>query len=90
MITTIILINAERKKINQAGTQLAAIDGVTEVYSVSGRFDLVAIIRHKSIEDISEIVTAKIAEVDGILKTESMIAYRMLSKYDVASLFDME
>ena len=90
MITTIILINAERKKINQAGTQLAAIDGVTEVYSVSGRLDLVAIIRHKSIEDISEIVTAKIAEVDGILKTESMIAYRMLSKYDVASLFDME
>jgi len=89
MITTIILINTEYKKINEVGEKLAAIDGITEVYSVSGRYNLVAVIRHRKIDDISDIVTNKITAVDGIISTESMIAYRMLSKFDVASMFDL-
>jgi len=89
MITTIILINTEYKKINEVGEKLAAIDGITEVYSVSGRYNLVAVIRHRKIDDISDIVTNKITAVDGIIITESMIAYRMLSKFDVASMFDL-
>lgn len=89
MITAIILINTERTKVNEVGTKLSAITGVTEVYSVSGRFDLVAILRLQKHEDLSDLVTEKITQIDGITKTESMIAYRVLSKYDIASMFDL-
>ncbi|MBN2348015.1 MAG: Lrp/AsnC ligand binding domain-containing protein [Bacteroidales bacterium] len=89
MITTIVLIKTKHTKINDVGQKIAAIDGVTEVYSVSGKYNLIAIIRHKKMDDISEIVTEKINAVEGIKKTESIIAFRMLSKYDLAGMFDL-
>ncbi|MCK3685273.1 Lrp/AsnC ligand binding domain-containing protein [Maribellus sp. YY47] len=89
MITTIVLIKTKHSKINEVGEKISAIKGVTEVYSVSGRYNLLAIIRHKEMDDISVIVTEKINAVEGIKKTESMIAYRMLSKYDLAGVFDL-
>lgn len=90
MITTIVLIKTKHTKINEAGENIAAIKGVTEVYSVSGKYNLLAIIRHKNMDDISEIITEKISVIDGIKKTESMIAYRMLSKHDLAGVFDID
>lgn len=89
MITSIILINTERTKVNEVGAALSAIDGITEVFSVSGRFDLVALVRLPSHDGLSELVTEKITRIEGITKTESMIAYRMLSKYDIAGMFDL-
>jgi DNA-binding Lrp family transcriptional regulator len=89
MITSIVLINAERTKINQVGEQLSAIEGVTEVFSVSGRFDLVAIIRLRRNEELADLMTGKITEIEGIVNTESMIAFKMLSKFDIASMFDL-
>lgn len=89
MITTIVLIKTKHAKINEVGEKIAAIQGVTEVYSVSGRYNLLAIIRHKRMEDLSVVVTEKINVVEGIKKTESMIAYRMLSKHDLAEIFDL-
>ena len=88
MITSIVLLNVDRTKINLIGEQLSDIDGITEVYSVSGRFDLVAIIRLKKNEELSELITEKITKVEGIVKTESMIAFKMLSKHDIAGMFD--
>ena len=89
MITSIVLINAERTKINSAANQLASIDGITEVYSVSGRFDLVAIIRLSTNEELAELMTGKITAVEGIIKTESMVAFKTLSMLDIASMFDL-
>ncbi|HEX2934082.1 MAG TPA: Lrp/AsnC ligand binding domain-containing protein [Bacteroidales bacterium] len=89
MITAIVLINAERTKIKQAALQLATIEGITEVYSVSGRFDIVAIIRLANNDDLADLMTEKITLVDGITKTESMVAFNVLSKHDIASMFQL-
>lgn len=89
MITAIVLINAERKKISQVGEQLSAIDGITEVFSVSGRYDLVALIRLRNHDDLCDLMTNKIVEIDGITHTESMVAFRVLSKLDLENMFDL-
>ena len=89
MITAIVLINAEKTKINSVGQQLAGIEGITEVYSVSGRFDLVAIIRLMNNDDLAKLITEEIVKVDGITKTESMVAFKTLSKHDLESMFDL-
>lgn len=89
MITAIVLINAEHTKIKQAAQQLATIEGITEVYSVSGRFDIVAIIRLTNNDDLADLMTEKITLVDGITKTESMVAFNVLSKHDIASMFQL-
>lgn len=87
MVTSIILINAERNKINQVAEQLQAIAGVSEVYSVSGKYDLVAIIRVKSNEDLADLVTRKMLTLDGIAKTETMLAFQAYSRHDLEAMF---
>lgn len=89
MINAIILINAERTKINSVGEQLVNLKGITEVYSVSGRFDLVAIIRLSHNDDLAELITEKVTKVEGITKTESMVAFKTLTKQDVAGMFEL-
>jgi DNA-binding Lrp family transcriptional regulator len=89
MITSIVLINAERTRINSAAEQLASIKGITEVYSVSGRFDIIAMIRLNTNDELAELMTEKITQVDGIIKTESMVAFKVLSKHDIASMFEL-
>jgi len=89
MINAIILINAERTKINSIGEQLVNLKGITEVYSVSGRFDLVAIIRLPHNDDLAELITEKVTKVEGIIKTESMVAFKTLTKQDVAGMFEL-
>lgn len=87
MVTSIILINAERNKINQVAEQLQAISGVSEVYSVSGKYDLVAIIRVKNNDDLADLVTRKMLTLDGIVKTETMLAFQAYSRHDLEAMF---
>jgi len=89
MINAIILINAERTMINSVAEQLVSLPGITDVYSVSGRFDLVVVIRLPHADDLAELITEKVTKVDGITKTESMVAFKTLSKTDVASMFEL-
>jgi DNA-binding Lrp family transcriptional regulator len=89
MTTALVLINAERKKIKIIGEQLAEINGITEVFSVSGSYDLVAIIRVAKNEDLAELITEKLDKIEGIIKTETMIAFRALSRFDIASMFEI-
>jgi len=87
MVTAIILLNVERKKIKTVAEQLVDIEGITEVYSVTGRFDLVAIIRVGKDDDLAELVTDELADLEGILATETMIAFRAYSKHDLDRMF---
>jgi DNA-binding Lrp family transcriptional regulator len=89
MTTAIVLMNAERSKINSVGEQLSAIGGITEVFSVSGQYDLVAMIRLSNIEDLSSLITNQLSKIEGITKTETMIAFRTLSRFDLANIFDL-
>ena len=89
MITAIILINTEKNQVNTVGAQLAALEGVDEVYSVSGRYDLIALIRLKNIEDLARLATEQISKIDGITNTESMVAFKKISPGDIAGMFDL-
>jgi DNA-binding Lrp family transcriptional regulator len=89
MVTAIILLNVERKKIKSVAEQLVDIEGITEVYSVTGRFDLVAIIRVGKDDDLAELVTDRLADLEGILATETMIAFRAYSKHDLDRMFSI-
>ncbi len=89
MINAIILINAERTKINSVAEQLVNLPGITEVYSVSGRFDLVAVIKLPKADDLAELMTEQVTKVEGIRATESMAAFKTFSKNDVAGMFDL-
>lgn len=88
MISAIILINAENTKINSVAEQLVSLKGITEVYSVSGRFDLVAIIRLPHNEDLAELMTEQVTKVEGIVKTESMVAFKTLTRQDLAGMVE--
>jgi DNA-binding Lrp family transcriptional regulator len=89
MITTIVLIRAEPKLIPQCARHLAGIDGVTEVYSVSGDWDLVCMVKVAKYEDIARIVTEKFPDVPGIVRTTTLTAFRAYSKADLEQAWDI-
>jgi DNA-binding Lrp family transcriptional regulator len=87
MVTAIILMNIEKKHINKVAEQLANTKGISEVYSVSGKYDLIAVLRVKSNDDLSDLVTKKLSEIDSVLKTETMLAFKAYSKHDLEAMF---
>ncbi len=89
MVTSIILITAERHKINDVAQQLASMSECSEVFSVSGNYDLVAIIRVKTNDELAEFVTNHLAKFDGIETTDTMLAFKAYSKHDLESMFSM-
>jgi DNA-binding Lrp family transcriptional regulator len=89
MITTIVLVRAEPKQIPQCARHLAGIDGVTDVYSVSGDWDLVVILKVAEYEDIARIVTEKFPGVPGLVRTTTLTAFREYSKADLEQAWDI-
>ncbi len=89
MITTIVLIQADPKHITACARALADIDGVSEVYSVSGAWDLVAIVRVLDLERIAGVVTEEFANVPGIVRTQTLTAFRAYSKNDLEQAWDI-
>jgi DNA-binding Lrp family transcriptional regulator len=89
VITTIVLIKADPKLLTQAAMGIAGFDGVQEVYSVSGEWDLVAIVRVAEYEMIAEVVTHSIASVPGIARTMTLTAFRAYSKKDLEQAWDI-
>ncbi len=89
MVSAIVLLNVERGQINEVGQQLAAMKGVSEVFSVGGRFDLVAVIRVKDNDEMAALVTENMLQVNGIARSETLIAFRVYSEHDLASMFSI-
>jgi DNA-binding Lrp family transcriptional regulator len=87
MVTAITLMNIERGKIDSVADQLVEIQGVSEVYSVSGQFDLICMIRVKQNEDLADVVTEHIRKIEGIQRTETMLAFRAYSRHDLEGMF---
>jgi DNA-binding Lrp family transcriptional regulator len=90
VITAIVLISAERGALPKLGEDLAAISGVSEVYSVTGEFDFIAMVRARQHEDLADIVTTKIAQTKGVARTHTHVAFRAYSKHDLDSVFGMD
>jgi DNA-binding Lrp family transcriptional regulator len=89
VITTIVLIRCAPKAIPETATRLAGIDGVTEVYSVSGEWDLVAIVRVASYDDIARVVTEEFVKVPGLERTMTLTAFRAYSRRDLEQAWDL-
>lgn len=89
MVTALVLLNVEREQIHRVAEQLAELPGISEVYSVAGRYDLVAVIRVKANEALADLVTGKIRGVRGIQATETLIAFRAYSRHDLEAMFSI-
>jgi DNA-binding Lrp family transcriptional regulator len=89
VVTTIVLINVAHGAINRVAEQLLQLDGVSEVYSVGGRYDLVAIIRVRSNEMMADLVTNHMLQLKEIERTETLIAFKAYSRYDLERMFEI-
>ena len=87
MVTAIVTLKVERDKVNSVAEQLSGIPHITEVYSVTGRFDLVALVRTPDTEAMADVVTGAMLKVDGITDSETMLAFRAYSQHDLEDMF---
>lgn len=89
MVTAFVLIQGEKSMLSQTAEAIADIPGVAEVYSVAGDYDLVAIIRVKEHERLAEVVTGKLLPLEGIVRTNTLIAFQAYSRKDLESMWDI-
>ena len=89
MVTAIVLLHVERDQINPVAERLADLPGITEVYSVAGRYDLAAVIRTRTNDQLAEVITQQIRQIPGILDTETLIAFRTYSRHDLEAAFSL-
>ena len=87
MLTGFVLILAEPSRIAELSEELAGLDGVSEVYSVTGEWDVVAVVRVRAHEQLADVVTIDIAKLEGIRRTETMVAFRAYSRHDLDAAF---
>ena len=89
MVSAIVLLKVKRTKINMVAQNLADLEGISEVFSVGGRYDLVAILRVPDNDSLAELVTEHMHQVQGISDTETLIAFRAYSQHDLAGMFSI-
>lgn len=89
MVTAIILLKLDRERINETAEKLADDPAVSEVYSVSGSFDLVVVVRVKNNDGLADLVTQRMAALPGIRQTETMLAFRAYSRHDIEGMFSI-
>ena len=89
MTHAVVLIEAERSAMRTLGSELAAVDGVAEAYSVTGEWDFVAIVRVREHEQLAPVVTGMIAQLTGVVRTQTMVAFETFSRHDLEALFSV-
>jgi len=89
MVNAIVLLEVERDKISSVAEKLVDMKGISEVYSVAGRYDLAVIIRTKNKDELAELVTNQLHKVGGITKSETLISFRVYSKYELERIFSV-
>jgi DNA-binding Lrp family transcriptional regulator len=89
MTHAIVLIQAEGKALMTLGGELAGIEGVAEAYSVTGEWDFVAILRLREQDQLAQVVTGKLSQLDGVRRTQTMVAFEVYSRHDLEALFSV-
>ncbi|WP_265521426.1 Lrp/AsnC family transcriptional regulator [Oerskovia flava] len=87
MLTAIVLIDTEPARIPEVAAAIADITGVSEVYSVTGKADLVAMVRVQDHDDLSGVIADRISKIVGVVRTETFIAFRAYSHVDLEQAF---
>ena len=89
MTHAVVLIEAERDALSTLGSELADIEGVAEAYSVTGQWDFVAIVRVPDHEQLADVVTDRVGQLSGVVRTQTMVAFAAFSKHDLEALFSV-
>ncbi len=89
MITAIVFVKAAVDQIPEVAEAIAALDGVTEVYSVTGQIDLIAMVRVRHHDEVASVVADQVNKVPGVRETETHIAFRAYSRHDLESAFSL-
>ncbi|MDT0444081.1 MULTISPECIES: Lrp/AsnC ligand binding domain-containing protein [unclassified Streptomyces] len=87
MITSIVLIKTSVDRVPEVAEQIAAMEGVSEVYSVTGPHDLIAMVRVRDHDDLAEVIPGRISKVPGVESTETHVAFRTYSRHDLEAAF---
>jgi DNA-binding Lrp family transcriptional regulator len=89
MVNAVVLIQCEIDEISEAAQAIADIEGISEVYSVAGEWDLVAIVRVPNHEDLARVIPGGVGKVEGVERTETLIAFQVYSKHDLEAMFSV-
>ena len=89
MITAIVFVKADVARIPEVAEAIAALDGISEVYSVTGEIDLIVLVRVKAHEEVADVVADRLNKVDGVTSTETHIAFRAYSRHDLEAAFSL-
>jgi DNA-binding Lrp family transcriptional regulator len=89
VITAIVLINTEIDRIPEVAQAIADLDGVSEVYSVTGDADLIAMVRVRQHEELADVIAGTLNKVPGVLATQTHIAFQAYSRHDLEAAFSL-
>ncbi len=89
MTHAVVLIEAERDAMATLGGAIADVDGVREAYSVTGEWDFIAIVAVKDHAELAPVVTTAIGQLQGVRRTQTMVAFEAFSRHDLEALFDI-
>ncbi|MEU3829561.1 Lrp/AsnC family transcriptional regulator [Streptomyces sp. SID486] len=87
MITAIVLIKTSVDRIPEIAERIAALEGITEVFSVTGTYDLIAMVRVRQHEDLAEVIPGRISKIPGVEATDTHVAFRTYSQHDLEAAF---
>ena len=88
-VHAVVLVQCDIDEIGEAAQAIADVDGVSEVYSVAGEFDLVAIVRVSGHDELADVIPGGIAKVEGVVRTETLIAFQVYSRHDLERMFSI-
>jgi DNA-binding Lrp family transcriptional regulator len=89
MLTAVVLVKSSREGLTGLGPKLADIQGIAEVYTVTGEWDFVAIVRVREHDDLAQVVTQRLTKLDGIERTQTMVAFQQFSAHDLEAMFGL-
>ena len=87
MITAIVMVAVESARIPEVAQAIADLDGVSEVYSVAGDVDLIAVVRVREFDAVADVIAGRLSKVDGVRHTDTHIAFRAYSRHDLDAAF---
>jgi len=89
MLTAVILVKSTREGLTRLGPELADVEGVAEVYTVTGEWDFVGIVRVREHDDLAKVVTQHLTKLNGIERTQTMVAFQQFSAHDLEAMFGL-
>jgi DNA-binding Lrp family transcriptional regulator len=89
VITAIVMVTTESDKIPEVAESIADLDGVSEVYSVAGDVDLIAVVRVREFDSIADIIAGRLSKIPGVLHTDTHVAFRAYSRHDLDATFSI-